>query len=388
MNKKNNNIKKVIGILSGTSVDSVDIVLTSISEETGNRKIKVIKYKEFPFDKRIREYIMKCSSPVESNIADICKLNFLLGRYFADKINDFLRLFKISGAGIDYIGSHGQTLYHYPFDNKFRGISLKSTLQVGDPSVIANLTGITTVGDFRNADVAVCGSGAPLVPYLDYVLFRNEKKSRLLINIGGIANLTYLKKKCKINDVIAFDTGPGNMLIDYLTKKYFKKNFDRDGLISCKGKLNETLLNKLIEKDNYFKALPPKSTGREYYNEIFINEVLEKFSGTNKKDIIRTFTEFTCFTIYYNYVKFIGKKVDEIYVSGGGANNKLIIEVMNQYFGQPVSILELEGIDTNNKEAVLFALLAYETMNGRTTNIRQVTGAKKNVISGKICYAK
>jgi anhydro-N-acetylmuramic acid kinase len=331
---------------------------------------------------------MKCSNPEVSNIADICKLNFLLGRYFALKINDFIRLFKISRAEIDYIGSHGQTLYHYPFDEKFSGISVKSTLQVGDPSVIANITGITTVGDFRNADIAVNGSGAPLVPYMDFVLFKSDEKSRLLINIGGIANLTYLKRNCKINDVVAFDTGPGNMLIDYLSKKYYKKNFDRDGILSGKGKLNEVLFNELINKDNYFKALPPKSTGREYYNEIFINEVLEKFSKIDKKDIIRTFTEFTCFTIYYNFVRFAGKKADEIYVSGGGARNKIIIEVLNQYFEQPVKVLDIGGINTNNKEAVLFALLAYETMNRRTSNIKQVTGADKNVILGKICYAK
>ncbi|MBN1634449.1 MAG: anhydro-N-acetylmuramic acid kinase [Ignavibacteria bacterium] len=381
-------MKKVIGILSGTSIDSVDVVLTSISGNAGNRKIKVLKYLELPFDKKLRTFIMKCSNPEESNIADICKLNFLLGRYFGCKINEFIRSFKISRAEIDYIGSHGQTVYHYPFNEKFRGISMKSTLQAGDPSVIANLTGITTVGDFRNADIAVNGNGAPLVPYLDYVLFKSDKKNRLLINIGGIANLTYLKKNCEINDVIAFDTGPGNMLIDYLTKKYYKKNFDKDGRISGKGKLNESLFNELISKDHYFKSNLPKSTGREYYNEIFLNEVLERFSKIDKKDIIRTFTEFTCFTIYYNFIRFVGKKADEIYVSGGGAKNKLIIEILNQYFEQPVSVLDIGGINTNNKEAVLFALLAYETMNSRTSNIKQVTGADKNVILGKICYAK
>ena len=238
------------------------------------------------------------------------------------------------------------------------------------------------------ADIAVDGNGAPLVPYLDYVLFKSDKKSRLLINIGGIANLTYLKTKCKINDVVAFDTGPGNMLIDYLSKKFFKKNYDRDGMISAKGILNESLFNDLIAKDYYFKSAPPKSTGREYYNEIFLNEILEKYSGIGKKDIIRTFTEFTCFTIYYNFLRFIKKRADEIYVSGGGANNKLIIDTLNQYFEQPVSALDIGGINTNNKEAVLFALLAYEAMNRRTTNIKQVTGAKKCIISGKICYAK
>jgi anhydro-N-acetylmuramic acid kinase len=323
-----------------------------------------------------------------SDVEDICKLNFLLGRYFAIKINEFLKANKIAAKSIDYIGSHGQTIYHYPSDEKFMGISLKSTLQVGDPSVIANLTGITTVGDFRNADVAVNGSGAPLVPYLDYILFRSSQKSRLLINIGGIANITYLKKNCRAKDILAFDTGPGNMLIDYLSRRYFKKNYDKDGNISEKGELNEQLFNDLIREDYYFKSAPPKSTGREYYNEIFLNEILEKYQRLDRKDIIRTFTEYTCFTIYYNFVRYAGNKADEIYVSGGGAKNKLIMEILNGYFGQPVTELIISGINTDNKEAVLFALLAYETMNRKSSNIKQVTGADKEVILGKICYAK
>lgn len=295
---------------------------------------------------------------------------------------------KLSRKNIDYIGSHGQTIHHFPFDEKYIGISMKSTLQAGDPSVIANLTGITTVGDFRNADVAVNGSGAPLVPYLDYMLFRSKEKSRLLVNIGGIANITYLKKNCRAKDVIAFDTGPGNMLIDYISRRYFKKNYDKDGNISGKGELNERLFNDVIDKDYYFKSEPPKSTGREYYNELFIYEIIEKYKRLDRKDIIRTFTEYTCFTIYYNFIKFIGKKADEIFVSGGGAKNKLIMEILNGYFEQPVKELNISGINTDNKEAVLFALLAYETMNKNSSNIKQVTGAEKNVILGKICYAK
>jgi len=380
-------MKKVIGILSGTSVDSVDIVLTGIKERKNKIKIDILGYKEYRFEQSIKDFIMQTSSGRESGVENVCKLNFLIGRYFADKIIDFLQYMKISSKEIYLIGSHGQTVYHFPEDEKICNISVKSTLQLGDPSVIANITGITTVGDFRTADVAVGGNGAPLVPYLDFVMFGSNTKNRLLINIGGISNLTYIRKKANIDGLIAFDTGPGNMLIDYLSMKYLSLPFDKNGATAYKGILNESIFSKILENDKYIFSSPPKSTGREYYNEIFLDEILRKFPKVGKYDALRTFTEYTCFAIYYNFVKYVGEDADEIYVSGGGAENNLIMETLSTYFEKPVRKLDIGGINSSNKEAVLFALLAYQTIKRVPANIKKITGAEKEVILGKVCYA-
>lgn len=379
--------RKVVGVLSGTSVDAVDVVLLKIRGSGIKTSIQVIDYQSFKISINIKEYIFKCSRRDENDVEDICKLNFLIGRLFADCINKFLKKRRIPNKTIDLIGSHGQTIYHIPkFQNVFNFRS-KSTLQVGDPSVIANLTGIITVGDFRTADVAVEGDGAPLVPFLDYILFTNKIKSRVLINIGGIANLTYLKKNGKIDDVIAFDTGPGNMLIDGFCKKLFGVEFDKDSKIALKGKINKTLFEYICNIDEYLKIKPPKSTGREYYGKSFMEKIISKAKGINKFDIIKTITEYTAYSIYYNINHFIKySDISEILVSGGGAENIIIMNSLKSYFPESiVKKLEYKGINTENKEAVLFAVLANETISQNYNNVPSATGAKRKVILGKIC---
>jgi anhydro-N-acetylmuramic acid kinase len=381
--------RKVIGVLSGTSVDAVDVVLLNIKGTGIKSKIQVIDFQSFKISRKFREYILKCSGKNENDVEDICKLNFLVGNLFAGCINKFLKLKGIPGNSIDIIGSHGQTIYHIPsFVSEF-GIKTKSTLQVGDPSVIANLTGIVTVGDFRTADVAADGDGAPLVPFLDYILFADKKKSRILINIGGISNLTYLKPGCRIDDVIAFDCGPGNMLIDALCKYYCKKNYDKDARIALKGKINKPLFEFICSEDSYFRQKPPKSTGREYYGREFISRIQRKSVNVSKEDIIRTVTEFTAYSIYYNICHFINNsKISEIFVSGGGAENIQIMNSLKSYFKESkVMKLDMKGINVSNKEAVLFAVLANETISGNFNNVPSSTGAKKKVILGKICLA-
>ena len=265
-------------------------------------------------------------------------------------------------------------------------------MQIGDISVIANLTGITTVGDFRCADVAVDGGGAPLVPYLDYILFSNPIKAILALNIGGIANITYLGKNSDIEKIIAFDTGPGNMVIDALSKKYFVKNYDYNGNIARTGKINEKLLLDLVKLDAFQLLAPPKSTGRERYGNVFINliqKLSEENSISNPEDIIATLTEYTAFTIYNNYINLLADfgEADELIISGGGAKNKYLVERLKFYFPDTeMKILDQNGISIENKEAVLFAVLGNETLCGNTSNIRSVTGANKNVILGKICF--
>ncbi|MCX6165256.1 MAG: anhydro-N-acetylmuramic acid kinase, partial [Ignavibacteriae bacterium] len=379
--------RKVVGILSGTSVDAVDVALLHIKSTGFNTSIQVIDFQSFKIPNNLKEYILKCSRKGENDVEDICKLNFLIGRLFANCINKFLKARNISNKSIDLIGSHGQTIYHIPkISNEF-GIKTKSTLQVGDPSVIANLTGIVTIGDFRNADVAVDGDGAPLVPYLDYILFTDKNKSRILINIGGIANLTYLKKNCKIDEVIAFDSGPGNMLIDGLCREFFDLEYDKDSKIALKGNVNKNLFEYICNKDKYFKSNPPKSTGREYYGKEFLKKIINKSRKISKEDIIRTVTEYTAYSIYYNIKHFIGNiNISEILVSGGGAENLIIMNSLKSYFSESlIGKFKYKGINTANKEAVLFAVLANETISQNYNNVPSATGAKKKVILGKIC---
>jgi anhydro-N-acetylmuramic acid kinase len=379
--------RKVLGVLSGTSVDAVDVVLLKIKASGTGSQIQVIDFQSFKIPLDLKDFILKCSRIKENDVRDICKLNFIIGNFFAVCINKFLKKRKISPKAIDAIGSHGQTVFHIPKPIEKFGIKTKSTLQIGDPSVIANLTGITTVGDFRNADVAVGGDGAPLVPFLDYIMFSDKKKSRILINIGGISNLTYLKKNCRINDVVAFDCGPGNMLIDSLTKIFFNKDYDKDSKIALKGTVDKNLFKFICRLDTYFKSRPPKSTGREFYNKLFVKKIITKSKNISKENIIRTVTEFTAYSIYYNIIHFIKKRdMSEILVSGGGADNILIMNCLQSYFKKSVvKKLEYNGIDSANKEAVLFAVLANETLSGNYGNVPSSTGAVKKAILGKIC---
>ena len=379
----------IIGVLSGTSVDAVDVVLTRIKGRGEDIKLTVLRYNEYKIPDEIKKYILKVSSKETGYVDDVCRLNFLLGRFYSDCINKFIRANKINARKVDAIGSHGQTIHHLPEEIKFAGIKFKSTLQVGDPSVIANMTGIITVGDFRAADVSVMGGGAPLVPYLDFILFRSNVTERIVLNIGGISNLTHLPCKCNFNNVNAFDTGPGNMMIDYLSKKYYGKEFDRDCRNAKRGNVNDKIFRDILNGDTFLHVKPPKSTGREFYNSRFVENILRKNKKVSKEDTLRTFTEYTAFSISENIKQYLRiKSRFELLVSGGGANNKLIMDSLQKY-NTNASVIKLShrGITASNKEAVLFALLAHETLNLKCTNLKSVTGANRNVILGKICIA-
>ena len=384
----NKSERLILGVLSGTSVDAVDIVLVKFKGKGENVSLKVLKYKEYAIPSDIRNFVFKVSHKETSIVDDICRLNFILGKFYSNCINKFLKQNGISPDKIDAIGSHGQTIHHLPKAESFYGINYKSTLQIGDPSVIANQTGIITVGDFRTADVAVDGGGAPLVPYLDFVLFRSNDTNRILLNIGGISNLTYLKAKCRFNDVIAFDTGPGNMMIDYLAQKFYSKSYDKDCRISQKGVINYHLFSEIKRKDTFRLKKYPKSTGREFYNKSFVDSIIKNYKSEPKENILRTFTEYTAYSVSENVKRLLklNNKKFELLVSGGGASNCLIMDGLKKHLpNADVNKVNSGGISTSNKEAVLFALLAHETLNGNSTNLKSVTGAKKNAILGKIC---
>jgi anhydro-N-acetylmuramic acid kinase len=381
------NQKHIIGLLSGTSVDGIDAVLVKIQGSGTETKVKVIDFVTVKIPVRIRNSVLRNSDNKTAKVAEITRLNMILGNLFAKAVRIIQK--RNPSLKIDLIGSHGQTIHHLSEKKEFLGYKVKSTLQIGDPSVIANVSGFTTIGDFRIADCSVGGEGAPLVPYLDYILFRSGKLNRGLLNIGGIANITILPKSCSKNDVIAFDTGPGNMIIDSLMQKLYNKPFDRNSSVAKKGLVNDKLF-KLLLNDKYYKLRPPKSTGREHYGSEFVEKILENTGKIPGADIIRTVTEFTAYSIWSNYEKFIRRKVqiDELIVSGGGANNPVIMKSLKNYFREvKIKRMDSYGIDPDSKEAVLFAVLANECLAGNCANMKSVTGSKKDVILGKICLA-
>lgn len=390
LNKLQNKKKKlVIGLMSGTSIDGIDAALVEIRGSGLNSKVKQLHFKTYRYPNGLKELILKNSNRDTSNVEEISRLNFLIGKLFAKAAIKLCKDYGIDINKVDLIGSHGQTIHHLPQKVRMFGEEIKATLQIGDPSVIAKITGVPTVGDFRVGDMALSGEGAPLVPYFDFVMFRSKKINRALLNIGGISNITLLKKNCTVDDVIAFDTGPGNMMIDYLMKKFFNQKFDRNGRVALCGEFNQDLFDRIFEKDNFIKIKPPKSTGRELYNQNFVESILKEFPSLKHEVIITTFTEYTAFATYFNYKNFLKKKsnITELLVSGGGSNNQYIMKSLQKYFGASVKVqkLECDFMDVNSKEAVCFALFANETISEIPINIPSVTGASSKTILGKIC---
>jgi len=382
-------IKHVIGIMSGTSLDGVDVALIKLEGNGKFTKIDLLGFLEYPFPDGVKEKLLKNSIRETSNVEDLSQLNFLLPNIYFDAIKNLCNDLNFPLENIDLIGSHGQTVQHLPSPTECFGYNISSTLQIGDPAVLSKLSGITTVGDFRTGDIALGGEGAPLIPYFDYIFFHSHKKNRALLNIGGISNFTILNKKTGLQDVLAFDTGPGNMLIDTLTKKLFKKDFDRNGELARAGNFNRKLFNSLKEKDNFIERTPPKSTGREYYGEQFLDSLLKDFNDLPNKDWLHTITKFTSYAVHRNYKKNVESetKIDELIISGGGAKNKFLYECLSRDFGNSVELKVIDdiGISSDAKEAICFAVLANETISGNPTNIPRTTGASRSTILGKIC---
>jgi len=373
--------------MSGTSADGIDAALVRIRGSGKTTRIKLIAHQTYAFPRNQREFILRNSLPGSGSVDILCELNIALAYLFADAVRKIARKARVSLHAIDLIGSHGQTVHHMPQRRMMLRKKVRSTLQIGDPSTIAKLTRIPTVGDFRTADMAVGGQGAPLVPLYDYMMFRSKKRNRLVLNLGGIANITVLPKNCSLNDVRAFDTGPANMVIDALMKKLYGKPYDRSGKTASAGRVISHLLNWMMS-NSYFNRPPPKSTGRELFGEPFVNEVLKQARIWAPEDIIATATEFTACSIYRQYKRFVQKHVpaDEIIASGGGVHNATLMRRIRQYFA-PVPVLDIEklGQSSDAKEAVLFAVLANETISEHASNVPRATGAKRPVILGKIC---
>ncbi|MBI4547269.1 MAG: anhydro-N-acetylmuramic acid kinase [Ignavibacteriae bacterium] len=379
--------KLIVGLMSGTSVDGIDALLVEVKGSGLSTSFRQLAFQTYPYPAGFKELLFKNSNVTTARLDDITRLNVLIAMFFADAAQRVARKAGKRMSEIDLIGSHGQTIYHLPEWKKMFGKSVRATLQLGSPSVIAKLTGVVTIGDFRLGDIAVGGSGAPLVPLFDYLTFRSDHVNRGVLNIGGIANITILPKQCSLHDVVAFDTGPGNMVIDQLMLALFNKPYDKDGMVAQRGRIIPSLL-RWMYKHPYFKIPPPKSTGREMFGEEFIKNVLQKAGKSNKEGIITTASEFTALSIYQQYVRFIRKKTTfgELIVSGGGVHNRYIMGALQRYFHR-VKILttDQKNLSADAKEALCFALLANETVAGHPGNVTGATGARRLTPLGVMC---
>lgn len=370
-------VKKVIALMSGTSCDSIDVGLCEVYPDMTVKLIQGINYK---YPEHIRAKIFQLFRG-EATVKDICQMNFAIGKCFADACNVLISEF----GKPDFISSHGQTIYHYPFDEKIDNINLKSTLQIGESSVIAQETGCLTISNFREADIAQGGQGAPLVCFADEKWFKHKGKNFAIQNIGGISNVTVVSKDF---DTFGFDTGLGNIMIDYCMNKYFSLPYDKDGEIANEGTISDSWLECLLQ-DEYYYLDPPKSTGREYFSPKYIENAL-KLAPQNPKDIIATVTALTAKTIANSYERFIYPNVGihEAVICGGGAYNKTLMKYLRAYLPSYIDLKTCEdyGISNNFKEVMAFALLGYCTYYGIPNNLPCCTGAKKRVVMGKLTY--
>lgn len=386
----NKNEKLVAGLMSGTSMDGIDSALVYIKNNGANTKIDLVNFQMFCYPDQLRDELLEISQQGRGTVEKICRLNFVVGEYFADAVLEICRLSNLAASQVDLVGSHGQTIHHLPVEISYFNKATRSTLQIGEPAVIANRTGCATVANFRYADMAQGGQGAPLVPYFDYLIFRSQNLNRVILNIGGIANVTVLKKNCLKEEVLAYDTGPGNMVIDALIKKFYNRVYDEDGSIALRGKISEQLLSILL-KHLFFKKSIPKATGREEFGNIFIEQVLAASSDLQLRpeDIIATVTELTACSIAES-LKFSSlpiEQVDELIVSGGGIHNQAIMKSLSRYFYNS-KILRTDdfNIPGDAKEAVCFAVLANEAIAGNRANLPSATGAKQRTILGSIYF--
>jgi anhydro-N-acetylmuramic acid kinase len=383
----------VLGLMSGTSADGIDVTLARISGAPPNLNTKLLGHTSVKFPPALRKEILRVAEQHPITAGALSQLNFRLGELFADAALSACRRFRVSPKRISLIGSHGQTIFHQGKPVNFLGRPTGSTLQIGEPTIIAARTGITTIGDFRPADMALGGQGAPLVPYADYLLYRHEELGRISLNLGGIANITVIPAAAKSKQVFAFDTGPANMLIDALVSQFThgRQRFDKNARLACRGRSTPALLDELMH-DPYLKLAPPKSTGREYYGHAYLKKLraLGRRHRAKPNDLIRAATIFTALSVVDALNRFVlpKTKIQQLIVSGGGAHNPLILAQLSAPLpGIEVLPCSHLGIPEDAKEAFAFALLAYETFHRRSANLPSATGACGPAILGKISYA-
>ncbi|SHG46658.1 anhydro-N-acetylmuramic acid kinase [Ornithinibacillus halophilus] len=379
----------VIGLMSGTSLDGIDASIVKIIESENGLNLEPVHFSTLSFSDGVKKKLLNLCNPEKARIEEISAMNMLMGELFAEASMKAIAEAGLTRDDILLISSHGQTIFHQPNAIIVDEREITSTMQIGDIGVIAERTGIMTVGDFRTRDMAVGGQGAPLVPYADYLFFRDEKVGRVLLNIGGISNITVIPPNCREEDVVAYDTGPGNMMIDAFTEwaTNGKQTFDKDGAIAARGIVNESWLSELL-KHPYFKQTAPKSTGREQFGIDYARKLWNEaeLAGITNSDKIATITALTAKTIAMEILKH--KDVGEVLVSGGGRYNPTLMRNISDFLPSEIKVNGTEASDfpADAKEAITFALLGYQCYRKRTNNLPSATGADKPVVMGKIAW--
>jgi anhydro-N-acetylmuramic acid kinase len=381
----------VAGVMSGTSADGINVALVRISPPSRGKaapKIKLLGHAEFPYPPKVRDAVLAAMNSTKASVADLARLNFLLGELYADAVLATQRQFHIE-AGL--VGCHGQTLYHQGESRQYLGRKLAVTWQTGDGSIIAARTGVPTVTDFRPADMAAGGKGAPLVPFLDYLVDGEQQIGRIVQNIGGIANLTAIPPGAAPHQIAAFDTGPGNMVIDAVTDRLFGKSYDRDGRIAASGVVLDNVLKEILRAP-FFLRKPPKTAGREEFGHEFVRDFIRRCGKAKKPDIVATATALTARTIVGAIKRFVtngNSAYRDLIVSGGGTQNPTLMAMLaneSKPLGLEMRFSDEFGIPSEAKEAVAFALLAYQTWNRQPSNVPSATGAQRPAILGKVSY--
>ena len=377
----------VAGVMSGTSADGMNVELVRVSGRSRHTALQLLCHAEFPYPANVRKAVLAAMNAERASVANLAKLNFLLAELYAEAVLKTQRRFRRKA---ELVGCHGQTLYHQGEAAQFLGRKIAATWQTGEGAIIAARVGAPVVSDFRPADMAVGGKGAPLVPFLDYLLYCDQRLGRIVQNIGGIANLTAIPAGASSARVVAFDTGPGNMVIDAVTERLFRKPFDEGGRIAASGAVIEPVVAHLLRKSFFFRK-PPKTAGREEFGHKFVTSFLKLCGKASKTDVVATATALTARSIANAVRRFVvrGKAYEELIISGGGAKNATLMAMLAnelRALGLQLRLSDEFGLPAEAKEAVAFALLAYETWNRRPSNMPSATGAKRPAILGKISY--
>ncbi len=379
----------VAGVMSGTSADGINVALVRLSHTTASSpRFTLLAHTEHPYPKAVRRAVLTAMNATSISVADLARLNFLLAELYADAVLATQRKFRIKA---ELIGCHGQTLYHQGEPAPFLGRRIATTWQTGEGAVLAARAGVPVVSDFRPADVAAGGKGAPLVPYLDYLLYRDPRIGRIMQNIGGIGNLTAIPANALAKQVIAFDTGPGNMVIDAVTERLFGTPYDRDGKIAASGRVLEPVVAQILRRP-FFQRKPPKTAGREEFGREFVADFLRLCRRADKRDVVATATALTAESIRQAVGRFVLRKAGsyrEFVVAGGGARNPTLLAMLANAL-RPLNLVirasDEFGLPAEAKEAVAFAVLAYQTWNRQPSNMPAATGAKRPAVLGKISF--
>jgi anhydro-N-acetylmuramic acid kinase len=383
----------VAGVMSGTSADEINVALLRIAGRGLRTRFLLLAHRQYPYPKQVRRAVLSAMNSQSAKVADLARLNFLLGELYADAVVKMLRSSRLKS--VDLVGCHGQTLYHQGEAAQFLGKRIAATWQTGEGAVVAERVGAPVVSDFRPADMAASGKGAPLVPFLDYLVYRHPRRGRILQNLGGIANLTAIPAGAKLEQVIAFDTGPGNMVVDALMERLFGQPYDRDGRVAARGKVLGDVLHTLL-RHPFFRRRPPKTAGREEFGREFVARVLRLCRGTRKQDVVATATALTARSIGLALRRFVlnaetrrHRGYKDFVVSGGGARNRTLLRMIAEEvspLGIRVCPSDEFGVPAEAKEAVAFAVMAYQTWLRQPSNVPSATGAKRAVVLGKSSF--